>query len=65
MMTDADKLMTILKAVESVAARMDNRERNLEYNPADNGNFDDAYSEGYDDAEIHMARDILRIIRGE
>lgn len=64
MMTDTDKLVKILQEVADVAALKTNRERYSDYSPGDNGNYDDAYVDGCDDAEIFMARRILRMIQG-
>lgn len=63
-MTDAEKLAEILREVAKLAANLTNRETHADYGPGDNGNYDDAYNDGYMDAEIHMARNILAIIQG-
>ena len=62
-MTDADKLALILKEVADVAARKTNRELYSDYSPGDNGKYDDSYGDGWNDAEIFMARRILRMIQ--
>ena len=63
-MTDAQKLKLIADLIEADANRQTQYEANPEFNPADDGNFNDAYSYGYEDGETHMARSILSIIKG-
>ncbi len=65
-MTDAHKLTLIVKELDELkrlAALKTNRELYSDYSPGDNGNADDAYGDGYADAEIHMARRMLRMIQ--
>lgn len=62
-MTDAEKLAAILKLIENDANRLTRYEANPEFNPADDGNFNDAYSYGYEDGETHTARAVLDIIK--
>ena len=52
-----EKFITALKAK---AAELTSYERNPDFSPSDDGNFDDAYEYGYVDGEIHLARAVLR-----
>lgn len=51
-----EKFIAELKAK---AAELTSYERDPNFNPADDGNFNDAYGYGYDDGEIHMVRAVL------
>jgi hypothetical protein len=61
---DTDNVLKVLNMVKELAGKKTRYELNPEFNPADDGNFNDAYDAGYTDAEIHMARNILRILKG-
>jgi hypothetical protein len=64
-MTDSEKLAAILKLVERDAARETHYEMDADFNPADDGNFNDAYSYGHEDGKIDMARSVIAILKGE
>ena len=61
-MTDAEKITAILKLVVPYSGRLTRYEANPDFNPADDGNFNDAYGYGYEDGETHLTRAILAII---
>ena len=61
---DTDNVLKVLEIVKKLAGEKTRYELNPEFNPADDGDFNDAYDAGYIDAEIYMARDILRILKG-
>ncbi len=61
-MTDTEKLTLLISEFRALAARSTRYEENAEFNPADDGNFNDAYSAGVEDGIIIVARNILNMI---
>lgn len=49
-----------IDALKAKAAKLTSHERNPDFSPSDDGNFDDAYEYGYVDGKIHLARTVLR-----
>ena len=64
-MTLVDKVSALLKLIENTAKQPISRESNPEFNPADDGNYDDAYGYGFKDGEISLARELLALIEGD
>jgi len=60
-----DKVSALLKLIEKTAGQPISCEANPEFNPADDGNFDDAYGYGFKDGEIALARALLDILKGD
>lgn len=64
-MTDTEKLQFLLSKLQEIAERKhlqddDDYENDEYYNPADNGNFDDAFLDGVRCGSIEFARSLLQ-----
>ena len=64
-MTNIEKLSALINLIENTARQAISCESNPEFNPADDGNYDDAYGYGFMDGEISLARELLAIIEGD
>ena len=62
-MTNIEKLSALINLIENTARQPISCESNPEFNPADDGNYDDAYGYGFKDGEISLARELLTIIK--
>jgi hypothetical protein len=58
---DTDNVLKVLNMVKELAGKKTSDERDTDVHTWD---LSDAYQTGYNDAEIHMARNILRILKG-
>ena len=63
-MTDSEKLALLIAELRIMAARSTRYEMNEDYNPADDGNFNDAYNDGFEDGMTITARDLLASFKG-
>jgi hypothetical protein len=63
-MTDQQKLQCLLSKIRETASREHCLDED-DYCPADNGNYDDAFSDGADYGEIVFARELLQCIADE
>jgi hypothetical protein len=57
-----EKLKAIIDFLRSLAEQKTFYEMDSDYSPADNGNYDDAHSDGVRDGEIYMARTVLDLM---
>jgi len=63
-MFSQEQIARALSQIEEVA-KLDHCQDDDEYNPGDNGNFDDAFQDGLESGRIDFARELMIILTSE